>query len=461
MSFEWKTVFYQAGRPILWAVVLSLLPFSLFLYFLAVDAFLFIVGSEQLFFEDSYSSFVYKILSFIPGSESIFHGGSYNNFIVTTKVFVGSYIGAFIGEKLREFAFPDGIATTGFFETIGVRVFWLIGPQLLGCIIGVVSLFWWGGVTADSTPTLLKASLAIAAVFIAKREYQLLKDRSRYRSFGPSAFRRASLWLKGNWGIIAVVVAVVLLLERFDRPKLAASDPSSSAATSSWTRDSSSRPDTLADLKEKAAQGVPDAQYELGRIYHDADGVSQDLTESLKWVRKAAAQGHVDAQFQLGLFYEEGLVIQQNFSEAAELYRTVMEKSPKAQNNLGLLYENGRGVPRDVRMAANLYRAAKDRGLINAAYNLGRIHAGMVEVPTLELADELFNEVTATEMFLFAATRGHANAMIAVGRAYMNGFGVSADYCTGRNWIQRGADAGATAISDEERDELLNREQRC
>jgi hypothetical protein len=218
VSFEWKTFFFKAGRPILWAIVLSILPFILFLYFLVVET--------------------VSLLSNNDDSGRFHFEGSYESVIITIKVFVGSYTGAFIGDKLREFAFPDGIATTGFIGTIISRIFWLIGPQLVGCVIVVVSLFWWGGVTADSTPTLLEASLAVATALIAKREYRLFKERSRYFSFRPSFFSQAILWLKENWGIIAVVVAVVLLFERFERTNTAAVDANDTAESQASTADS-------------------------------------------------------------------------------------------------------------------------------------------------------------------------------------------------------------------------------
>lgn len=140
--------------------MLSLLPVLLFLIVLAVETFSFISNQD--------------------GGVGPPFNSSYNSIIIALKIFVGSYIGAFIGDKLREFAFPDGIATTGFIGIIIMRVFWQIGPQFVGCMIAIVSLFWWGGVTAESTPALLKASLGIAAAVIAKMEYKLYKVRRKF-----------------------------------------------------------------------------------------------------------------------------------------------------------------------------------------------------------------------------------------------------------------------------------------
>ena len=50
-------------------------------------------------------------------------------------------------------------------------------------------------------------------------------------------------------------------------------------------------PAKIAILKNKAAAGDANAQYELGVAYSKGEGVPQDNTEAVKWVRLAAAQG--------------------------------------------------------------------------------------------------------------------------------------------------------------------------
>lgn len=57
-------------------------------------------------------------------------------------VIVGAALGlggALIGDALRKFAHPDAVYTTGgFFLLIWIKVFWKIGPQVIGMGIGVV-----------------------------------------------------------------------------------------------------------------------------------------------------------------------------------------------------------------------------------------------------------------------------------------------------------------------------------
>ena len=61
-----------------------------------------------------------------------------------TKVFavlVGTVLGtlfAVIADVIRRYAHPDVIITNGgFFSLIGAKLFWQVGPQVIGLVIGV------------------------------------------------------------------------------------------------------------------------------------------------------------------------------------------------------------------------------------------------------------------------------------------------------------------------------------
>ncbi len=46
----------------------------------------------------------------------------------------------------------------------------------------------------------------------------------------------------------------------------------------------------LAKVKPLAEQGYPEAQYILGTMYHDGEGVAPSSIKAAEWYRKAAAQ---------------------------------------------------------------------------------------------------------------------------------------------------------------------------
>ena len=62
----------------------------------------------------------------------------------------------------------------------------------------------------------------------------------------------------------------------------------------------------LRELRPFAEQGDAVAQYNLGLMYHDGQGVPQDYAEAARWFRKAAGHGHPAAQNILGLMYGQG-----------------------------------------------------------------------------------------------------------------------------------------------------------
>ena len=92
-------------------------------------------------------------------------------------------------------------------------------------------------------------------------------------------------------------------------------------------------------LRPLAAQGVAEAQYQLGFIYHMGKGVAQEYQEAAKWYRLAANQGHAVAQNNLGWLYNEGNGVTQDYQEAAKWYNLAAKQGhTAAQNNLGAMY---------------------------------------------------------------------------------------------------------------------------
>ena len=83
-----------------------------------------------------------------------------------------------------------------------------------------------------------------------------------------------------------------------------------------------------------------DAQYNLGLMYDNGEGVPQDYAEAVKWYRLAAEQGHAKAQYNLGLMYDNGEGVPQDYAEAVKWYRLAAEQGDAAaQTNLGCMYE--------------------------------------------------------------------------------------------------------------------------
>ncbi len=44
--------------------------------------------------------------------------------------------------------------------------------------------------------------------------------------------------------------------------------------------------------REAAIRAVPEAQFQLGLMYLEGLGVTEDVDQALRWISRAAAQGH-------------------------------------------------------------------------------------------------------------------------------------------------------------------------
>lgn len=54
------------------------------------------------------------------------------------------------------------------------------------------------------------------------------------------------------------------------------------------------------------------AQYELGIMYQNGEGVPQNYSKAVKWFRKSAEKGDAAAQLSLARIYDKGHGVQQN-----------------------------------------------------------------------------------------------------------------------------------------------------
>ena len=118
-----------------------------------------------------------------------------------------------------------------------------------------------------------------------------------------------------------------------------------------------------------AEQGDAHAQYNLGVMYSDGQGVIQDYKEAVKWYKLAAEQGFANAQYNLAKMYENGKGAPQDYAEAVKWWRLAAEQGfADAQYNLGNMYRQGQGVPVGVPVGSDaagsvlaVHKRAEDR----------------------------------------------------------------------------------------------------
>jgi TPR repeat protein len=78
----------------------------------------------------------------------------------------------------------------------------------------------------------------------------------------------------------------------------------------------------------------------------------EDDAEALKWLIRAADQGDAVARNQLGFMYSEGHGVTQDYAEAVKWCRKAADQGwTEAQLNLGVMYGQRHGVPQDYALA--------------------------------------------------------------------------------------------------------------
>ena len=126
----------------------------------------------------------------------------------------------------------------------------------------------------------------------------------------------------------------------------------------------------LREWKPLAEQGDAVAQNNLGVMYENGQGVSENDKTAVKWYRLAAEQEFANAQYNLGVMYDEGRGVPENDKTAVKWYRLAAEQGhTKSQFNLGAMYEMGKGVKPDNVYAYMWYNIAASSGNETASKN--------------------------------------------------------------------------------------------
>ena len=143
-------------------------------------------------------------------------------------------------------------------------------------------------------------------------------------------------------------------------------------------------------LEYAAANGHAVAQWKLGRMYADGDGVGRNDLRAFEYFR-GIADAHADdtpgtpqsrfvanAFVALGLYYLDGVPnspVKADPERAREMFHYAASyfADPDAQYNLGRLYLSGRGTVKDPKQAARWFGLAANKGHHEAQALLGSI----------------------------------------------------------------------------------------
>jgi TPR repeat protein len=176
---------------------------------------------------------------------------------------------------------------------------------------------------------------------------------------------------------------------------------------------------------------------------NDKPGVDPaKLKVALKALRQAAKNGNAEAQFRLGMMYANGEGVDLDHARASELLlAAAKQRHTSAQMTLGWMYANGYGVDRDEERARTWYLRAAEQGDVKAQYTLGTMYRfGQMGVDK--------DGEQAVHWYLKAADQGLAAAQFALGRMLMDGKLVPKDEETALQWLSLAHVNGASKAEE-------------
>jgi len=199
--------------------------------------------------------------------------------------------------------------------------------------------------------------------------------------------------------------------------------------------------DQWSDLRSEAGAATS-ANFRIGDMYADGNGVPKDTDEAEKWYKRGvdlesagARAGWLMAQVYLANSCLQSKGVPLDYGEAMHWMRKAAENGYRqAQVNLGSMYRDGQGMSQNYGEAMYWYRKAADQGSAVAEWMIGRLYFHGSGV-TRDYAE-------AATWFRRAAETGIPGAQSDLGMMYYHGYGVSKDLATARVWLQKAAARG-------------------
>ena len=114
----------------------------------------------------------------------------------------------------------------------------------------------------------------------------------------------------------------------------------------------------------RVARSSPDRQKQLGDdLYRGRNGLGKDAAKAAYWYERAAERGHAGAQTMLGYLYYRGEGVEEDYGQAFQWYKeAALQGHAGSQASLGYLYGEGHGVERNLKQAYAWSTLAAENG---------------------------------------------------------------------------------------------------
>ena len=170
-------------------------------------------------------------------------------------------------------------------------------------------------------------------------------------------------------------------------------------------------------FSKAAKAGDAEAQYWMGRCFHQGIGTERDDSVSFSWYLKAAGQNHPKAQYELGYALFTGTGTPADMQKAAFWFqKSAQQGYAAAQCELGVCYYYGHGVKKDPAAAVQLFCMSATQGESDAQFNLGYCCFHGIGTGT--------DKKEGVFWYLKAAAQGNASALFELGNSLATGKGI-------------------------------------
>lgn len=233
-----------------------------------------------------------------------------------------------------------------------------------------------------------------------------------------------------------------------------------------------------------AKNGHAEANYALGKLYEDGQGVTQSFNTAFGHYTQAGFKNHIPATYKVATYHYEGKSIAKSHSLAAIWFEKAADNGhADAQYHMGKMYDLGQGLPNNPEKSKNYYKKAASNGHAKAQSYLrqkgvtwpkGKTAPQPVARPSKSNTPKIQKPVTrkpprnmdkavsalfatkhlvidgekayftqdyalALEKFQQAANKGSSEAQVFLGRMYNDGNGVTKSYTQALKWFQKSA----------------------
>ena len=174
------------------------------------------------------------------------------------------------------------------------------------------------------------------------------------------------------------------------------------------------------------------------------------MKRRLFWWRKAAEQGYAQAQYNLGVMYAEGEGVTRDYEKVVEWWQQAADQGfADAQYNLGWLYYYGEGVPTGL-SKSGCFGIKKLLGKTITLLRLGWVSClprGYGVRQDDEKAMEWYQK--AEGQIKKDAERGDDYAQYTLGWLYAQGGGANPSMQQAIKWLRKAAEQGSSFAQDE------------